>query len=150
MNGCEVTKPSPADPQKSIDAVVGAMVHLGYVLKKRKSTEVKLKFAGSWGASDPDKATHYLTVSAHNGSVKFEFSTGILASYWTEKDRIWADHRAQEAMDAAFHHDKGQTPPHVLAAADDVPHGYSRCKYCGKVNKTEAPACINCGAIVFC
>jgi len=39
-------------------------------------------------------------VTSTPGAHRFEFTTGVVASYWTERDRAFADERAEAAARA--------------------------------------------------
>lgn len=144
MNGCEFDKPCDADPEIARDAAVGYLVKLGYAVEKREPGRVYLKFQGSWLTSDPERHTHYLWVTSKPGALRFEFTTGIVASYWTEKDRKFAEERAEAAASAARAHGREadyRNAPHEA-------HAMVSCRYCGKINLVSAGECSCCGAPV--
>ena len=91
MNGVEIEKPYDGDPAEGRDHAVGYLVNIGYAVVDRNDQRVHLKFSGSWLTSDPEQHTHHAYVSARAGALRFEMTTGIVASYWTEADRKWAD-----------------------------------------------------------
>lgn len=141
LNGCEFDKACAGDPDVVRDAAVGYLVQIGYALEKRTDAKVHLKFDGSWFAKSPEKHTHHVYVSARNGGLHFEFTTGIVASYWTESDVKFAEGRA----DAALHAARG-----FLANGGDYRSSDAEpmvaCKYCGKISLQSLGHCTCCGA----
>jgi hypothetical protein len=141
INGCEFDKPCSGDPRHNRDAAAGYLVKIGYALVERSDRRVHLKFQGRWFTTDPEEQTHHAYVSAREGSLHFEFTTGIIASYWTEADRKMADDRAEAAARAARPSEGGGD---YRGTADDPP--MAACPYCGKINLVSAPSCTCCGA----
>lgn len=139
LNGCEFDKPCEGDPAVLRDATAGYFVKLGYELKGRTDKRVHLKFDGSFFGTNPETHSHHVYVTAKPGAIHFEFSTGIVASYWTEKDVVWASGRADAAVRAAQGHLKGADYRSAEEPMDP-------CPYCGKINVRTLPACTACGA----
>ena len=140
INGCEFDLECPGEPAAARDAAVGYLVKIGYVLKERSEPSVHLKFEGSWFAKSPEKHTHHVHVAPRAGALHFEFTTGIVASYWTEKDVQFAKGRADAAIRAVRAFAEG---PGDYRGADEEP--MIACRYCGKINP-ETAACSCCGA----
>jgi len=142
INGCEIEKECDGDPEAMRDAAVGYLVKIGYELKGRTAKRVHLKFDGTFLTTKPERVTHHVYVSSRPGYLHFEFSTGIVASYWTEADRAFAEARASAAVRAADALVRGdyRTPADEPMAA---------CRYCGKINLASAAACTCCGAARF-
>lgn len=141
MNGVAVDNAVEGDAGLARDHAVGYFVKIGYALVDRTDERVHLKFTGSWFTTDPEKHTHHAYVSARDGVLHFELTTGIVASYWTESDRKMADERAEHAVQAArramgggYRDPMGEDPP------------MHACPFCGKINLVSAPACTVCGA----
>jgi hypothetical protein len=139
INGCEVEKNCEGDPEIVRDAAIGYLVKLGYKLKGRTAKRVHLKYDGTLLTTKPDRLTHHVYVSASDGKLHFEFSTGIVASYWTEADVAFADARAAAAARAASAFVVGDYRSPV-----DEP--MMSCRFCGKISLESAPACDCCGA----
>lgn len=139
LNGCEFEKACVGDPDAARDGAVGYLVKIGYRLESRSSKRVHLKFEGSWLTTDIERHTHHVYVSARPGVLHFEFTTGIVASYWTEPDVAFAEARADRATRAAQVLVGGD-----YRGVDDEP--MEPCRYCGKINPTAARACSCCGA----
>lgn len=140
INGCELARPTSGDADLVRDAVVGYLVKLGYELKGRSAQRAHLKYEGTVFTTNPERLSHHVYVSSKPGVIHFEFSTGIVASYWTEKDIAFAEARADSAMRAAHA---------LLDGIDDAsaPEEAMRpCRWCGKINPISALACTCCGA----
>ena len=140
MNGCEFEKPCDGDHAVARDVAAGYLVKLGYALEGRDEGRVHLKFHGEWFTTAPERVTHHVYVTSRPGALHFEFTTGIVASYWTEHDRAFADERAEAAARAAR-----STGGDYRTAAAEGP-AMEPCRYCGKINLASAPACSCCGA----
>lgn len=141
LNGCDFDLPCAGDPDLVRDAAVGHFVKLGYELKGRTAKRAHLKLDGSLFATSAERHFHHVYVSASAGTLHFEFSTGIVASYWTDKDVAFARARAEAAVRAAEGHARGE--PYRAAAEDEE---MDPCPFCGKINLRTAPACTVCGA----
>lgn len=139
INGCEVEKACEGEPDLVRDAAVGYLVKLGYTLKGRSAKRVHLKFDGTFFTTKPERITHHVYVSASHGKLHFEFSTGIVASYWTDADVAFADARATAAARAASAFVAGD-----YRSPGDEP--MVSCRFCGKISLESAPACDCCGA----
>jgi hypothetical protein len=137
LNGVSFDKPCAGDPDEARDRAAGYLVQLGYALVERNAQRVHLKFSGRWFTTDPEEQTHHAYVSAVPGSLHFEFTTGIVASYWTDADRSMADDRAERAARAA------RAAGDYRGSPGDVP--LPACAYCGKKNP-EGASCSVCGA----
>lgn len=53
------------------------------------------------GSPRPPRSTYHIYVAARAGGLHFEFTTGIVASYWTESDVKFAEGRADAAVRTA-------------------------------------------------
>ncbi|MBK7397343.1 MAG: hypothetical protein IPJ34_13865 [Myxococcales bacterium] len=141
LNGCEFDKACEGDPDVVRDAAVGYFVQIGYALEKRTDAKVHLKFDGTWFTTAPEKHTHHVYVAARAGGLHFEFTTGIVASYWTESDVKFAEGRADAAVRAA----RG-----FLANGGDYRGSDAEpmvaCRYCGKISLQSLGHCTCCGA----
>lgn len=137
MNGVEVEKTCDGDPDHARDVAAGYLIKIGYALVERTEKRVHLKFNGRWFTTDPEEHTHHAYVSARPGVVHFEFTTGIVASYWTEKDRKMADDRAEAAVRSARQQGGSYRESEEAMRA---------CAYCGKINLVDAARCSCCGA----
>ncbi len=136
INGVQIDKLVSGDPSEARDCAAGYLVQLGYELVGRNAERVHLKFSGRWFTSDPEEQTHHLYVVATPGTLHFEFTTGIIASYWTDRDQAMADERAEAAARAARR---------VLEGYRGSAEEMHACAYCGKKNPLGAP-CTVCGA----
>lgn len=141
MNGVAIDKPYDGDPDLGRDHAVGYFVKIGYAVVARSGEGVHLKFTGRWFTSDPEQHTNHAYVSARHGTLHFELTTGIVASYWTESDRKMADDRAERAVQAAR---RAQGGGYRDPGGEDPP--MRACPFCGKINLVSAPACTVCGA----
>jgi hypothetical protein len=137
MNGVSFDTPASGDPEEARDRAAGYLVQLGYALVHRNAERVHLKFSGRWFTSDPEEQTHHAYVSAKPGSLQLEFTTGIVASYWTDADRKMADDRAEGAARAA------SVAGDYRGSAREAP--MPACACCGKKNP-EGASCSVCGA----
>lgn len=139
INGCEVEKACDGDPELVRDAAVGYLVKIGYKLKGRSAKRVHLKYDGTLLTTNPERLTHHVYVAASHGKLHFEFSTGIVASYWTESDVAFAEARASAAVRAASAFVVGD----YRSPAEEP---MAPCRFCGKISLASAPACDCCGA----
>lgn len=140
INGVEFEKPCDTAPEDARDLAAGYLVKLGYALVDRSDTRTHLKFSGRWFTTDPEQQTHHTYVSARPGALHFEFTTGIIASYWMDRDREMADERAEAAARAA----RGGLRGDYRTPEDTVP--MKPCTFCGKINLASAAHCSVCGA----
>lgn len=111
LNGYEFDRPCSMSSELLLDAVVRELGRLGYTLAKREERQATLKYDHDLAVSQPppDDANPRLTaprhhrvhVTAHPDSLHFAFTTGIIASYWTEADRVAVEAIARRALDAA-------------------------------------------------
>ena len=138
INGVSIEKTCEGAVADVRDRAAGHLVKQGYSLVERTEKRVHLKFTGRWFTTDPEQQTHYAYVSAAPGKLHFEFTTGIVASYWTDADRKMADDRAEAAARAARTGGDGYRDADGPAM---VP-----CAFCGKINPADAAQCSCCGA----
>jgi len=100
FNGYAVQLDYQGDVAHALQVAADTLVEKGYEVKEKGASELKLKFSGAWFTSDPAKMSHTLTIYAEGQALRFSYSTGLLASVWTESDREWATSRAREVLKA--------------------------------------------------
>lgn len=143
MNGCEFDFPCDVSPERARSAAAGYLIKTGYELRDRDEKRVKLKFDGTYFTTSIQKITHYVEITSAPGVLHFEFSTGIVASYWGDADRAFAEERATNAARAAIAHAQGEEAYRSLGP--QLPP-MAACTFCGKINLVSASACSCCGA----
>jgi len=100
INGCKVRVDFAGEPSATLERISGELEKLGYSEKKRDASELKMAFKGKWFTADPAKMKHTLTVTPEADALSFAFSTGLIASTWSDEDREWARSRAQGVVEA--------------------------------------------------
>lgn len=148
LNGFEIEKKCDAEPGLAIEIACQRLTAAGYTLKERKGLQAALKFHGHFFASRIEAHTHHLILSARPGALHFEFSTGVVASYWTDADRQRIESKLVDEVLAAIA--SAQQPPGAPEPLPPAPMGMARCRFCQKLNLVEAEICASCGAAVFC
>ena len=89
------------DAAKALPRIAEELKKVGYTEKSVEAGEIKMAFAGKWFTADPEKMKHSVTVTPGGDKLAFKFSTGLLASTWSDKDVAWAQARADEVVAAA-------------------------------------------------
>ena len=105
LNGCEVLVAFGGVGDRVLGLVEQQLLELGYESKKLEADKLVMKFSGKLITADPNKMRHQVTVLPKAGALCFQFGTGVVASYWTESDRAWAEERAKaivRAVEAEF------------------------------------------------
>ncbi|MEZ4375840.1 MAG: hypothetical protein R3B07_33845 [Polyangiaceae bacterium] len=100
LNGCEVIVGFEGDGARALELVERELLALGYERKKLEADKLVMKFSGKLITADPNKMRHQVTVLPKAGALCFQFGTGVVASYWTDKDRDWAEERANQVVRA--------------------------------------------------
>lgn len=100
LNGCEVLVGFEGDAAQALELAERELSKLGYQRKTLESGKLVMKFGGALFTSDPNKMRHAVTVLPRQGALCFQFGTGIVASYWTDSDRAWAQQRADDIVGA--------------------------------------------------
>lgn len=100
LNGCEVLVGFEGDAAQALELAERELSKLGYQRKTLESGKLVMKFSGALITMDPNKMRHAVTVLPRQGALCFQFGTGIVASYWTDSDRAWAQQRADDIVGA--------------------------------------------------
>lgn len=100
INGAKVQVSWDGDAVAGLKRAAALLEEKGYTLEGSRDDQLRLKFKGAFITTDPNKMRHSLTVDVAGSTWTFHFSTGIVASYWTEEDIAWAQARAQAVVDA--------------------------------------------------
>ncbi len=101
INGCIVEVAcSGTVGEELFGQLASALEKLGYERKSLGANKLEMRFAGKWITTDPNKMRHSLAVTGATGMLAFKFSTGLIASSWSESDVAWAQARADEVVAA--------------------------------------------------
>ncbi len=100
VNGHELQLTWDGDTSAGLKQAAEILQAKGYTLDGLQGNSLALKFQGAIITMNPDKMRHSLTIHVDGNTWAFHYSTGIVASYWTEKDIEWARDRAQGIIDA--------------------------------------------------
>ena len=100
INGCELKLSWEGDVPAALDRAAETLQGLGYTVKARGASSLELAFKGAIFTANPEKMRHTLSVDVYGGVWHFQYSTGLIASVWSERDVAWATARAQSVIDA--------------------------------------------------
>jgi hypothetical protein len=88
------------DAKRALALAADELAKLGYTGDKQQGDELVMSFKGKWLTTDPAKMKHKLTVKPDASQLSFAFSTGLIASHWSDSDKAWAQGRADEVVAA--------------------------------------------------
>jgi len=100
MNGHAVHVPYTGESSGAMERAEEKLLSMGYEVGERTESTLELKRKGSVITGNPDKMRHTLSIKVTGDDWRFLFSTGLVASLWTEKDIAWAQARAKSVIDA--------------------------------------------------
>jgi len=99
-NGHAVHVSYSGESSGALERAEEKLLSLGYEGAERTESTLELKRKGSVITSNPEKMRHSLSIEVTGNDWVFLFSTGLVASVWTEKDIAWAQARAKSVIDA--------------------------------------------------
>jgi len=99
INGHKVHLSWDGDAVTGLKRAAVLLQEKGYTLEGSLNHQLQLNFKGAFITMNPDKMRHSLTIEVAGNTWTFHFSTGFVASHWTEKDIDWAQARAQSVID---------------------------------------------------
>jgi len=100
INGCTIRATVNEASDDALQRAQKALTAMGYQLEEQTDHSLALSMKGSIITANPDKMRHTLSLKVDGETWTFLFSTGLVASYWTETDLQWANQRVEAVVNA--------------------------------------------------